>query len=190
MVRRKLLALALPAILPGATPLLGRWRSATTTRGGIGAVYDFKPTGIATYSSVAIVDSEYRQDGGQLWLSGQTIGVGWHPDGRLQFNHGGNQVEDFIRQGKVVDTGHPLRGEWKGTRMMAGRPLPVTLQFHANGQALSVIYLKTQPGRYQPAAEGRWTLTIPPLPARTVSEGVDELTITAVGGDPHRFLRF
>jgi hypothetical protein len=161
----------------------------TTTRGGIGAVYDFSPNGGATYSSAAIVEMPYQQDGNQIILGGQPIGIGWHPDGQLQFNYGNNQVEDYLREGKMVNAANPLLGEWKGSRVMQGQRLPVTLQFRTSNSALLVILLKTQAGRYQPAADS-WTLTLPALPARTITEGGGQLTITAAGGDPHQFARF
>jgi hypothetical protein len=189
MHRRNFIALTLPACLPAAASLNGRWRSVTTSRGGIGAVY-FQPNGAARYSSAAIVAIGYQPDGNQIILGGQPVGVGWHPDGRLQFNFGGNQVEDYVRQGKLVDPERPLLGEWKGLRTMQGRQLPVTLQFHANGQALMVIFLKTLAGRYTTAPGGEWTLALPSLPPRTITEASGQLTITAAGGDPHQFARF
>jgi hypothetical protein len=173
-----------------APALAGRWRSVTTTRGGIGAVYDFRATGVAAYSSAAIVDMDYQASPGQISMGGQAVGMGWHPDGRLQFNYGGNNVEDYTRQGKVVDPATPLLGEWKGTRLMAGRPVPVLLQFHPANRALLVMYLKTQTGRYQSSGDA-WVITLPSLPARSVTPAAEgQITITANGGDPHQFARF
>lgn len=189
MNRRSLLALALPSFALGATPLTGRWRSVKTTGGGIGAVYDFSPNGSATYSSAAIVEMVYQQEGNQITLGGQPIGIGWHPDGRLQFNYGNNHVEDYTRQGKVVDAANPLLGEWKGNKVMQGQRVPMLLQFRGGNAALLMILFKTQSGHYH-ASAGSWTLTLPSLPARTITENDGRLTITAAGGDPHQFTRF
>ncbi len=188
MDRRSCLLLAFPASLSGASPLAGRWRSVTTTRGGIGAVYEFRSNGRATYSSVALVDMEYQLAGNQLTLGGQAVGVGWHADGRMQLNFGQGQVEDFTRQGKVTEATQPLLGEWKGRREMAGRRAPVSLQFHANRRAVMAVFLKSVAGQYLVTGDG-WTLTLPGLPSRRITAEPEQLVIQAVNGDPHRFAR-
>ncbi|MCX6613347.1 MAG: hypothetical protein NTW74_21170 [Acidobacteria bacterium] len=189
MKRRQFLVLPIPALLAGASPIVGRWRSVTTTKGGIGAVYDFRANGSVAYSSTALVESEFSVDGQVLTLGGQRVGIGWHPDGRLQFNFGQNVVEDYSRKGEVVDAANPLLGEWAGSRDMAGRKIPVSMQFRAGNRALMVLFLKTVVGRYQGGA-GPWTMTLPSLPARQAVAGADgTLTITASGGDPHPFSR-
>lgn len=194
MLRRKLMLMAVPALLPGAAPLVGRWRSLTTTKGGIGAVYEFQANGSASYSSSAIVDMDYSIEGSQLKLGDQPASFGFHTDGRLQVNFGGGHFEDFKRQGKQIDAATPLFGEWSGTRIMDGRSLPVTFFFHPGGRAMLVIRLKTVAGRYQSAASGNneWRMTLPSLPARKiVHDGVSgQLMITADGGDVHAFGRF
>jgi hypothetical protein len=161
-----------------------------TTKGGIGAVYDFRPDGSASYSSAALVEMDYRLAGNLLTLGDQRAGIGWHPDGRLQLNYGGDQLEDFVRQGKA-EAPESLLGEWHGSRVMAGRKLPVTLQFRKDGRALLVIELSTQMGRYN-VSEGGWVLTLPTLPRRKVSQdiGVEKIGIQVEGGDRHEFERF
>jgi len=189
MNRRRLLLLAAPALLRGEAPIVGRWRSVTTTKGGIGAVYDFRANGSVAYSSAAIVESEYGLDGQVLTLGGQRVGIGWHPDGRLQFNFGQDVIEDFSRKGEVVDAANPLLGEWAGSRLMAGKKIPVSMKFEAGNRALMVLFLKTELGRYQGGA-GTWTITLPSLPALQIRSGAGgTLTITAKGGDPHEFAR-
>ncbi len=160
MHRRSLLLLVVPALLRGVPLLMGRWRTVTTTQGGIGALYEFDSGGKATYSSAAIVEMDYRLDQNQLTLGGQSVGIGFHPDGGLQLNYGKNQIEDFTRQGKGADATNPILGEWKGSRMMENRRLPVTLQFHGGGRAL-VIYLKAEGCRYQsgPPSSDAWIMT-------------------------------
>lgn len=193
MNRRHLLILAWTLALSGAAPVTGRWRSVATTKGGIGAVYEFHATGSVTYSSAAIVEMDYQQDANTLTLGGQAIGMGWHKDGRLQLNYGNNELEDFSRQGKSPDAANPLLGEWKGSRMMEGRRIPVSLQFHAGNKALLVLYLKDTIGRYKAAEKnGEFRLVLPPLPARKITHdsAAGQLTITVDGGDPHQFARF
>ena len=190
MDRRTLLLLTLPFLLRGAGPITGRWRSVETTKGGIGAVYDFRPDGTASYSSAALVEMDYRLVGNLLTLGEQRAGIGWHPDGRLQLNYGGDQVEDFVRQGKG-EAPESLLGEWRGNRVMGGRKVPVTLQFRADGRALLVIELSTQLGRYA-GTENGWVLTLPALPRRKVNQdvGAEKIGIQVEGGDRHEFERF
>ncbi len=188
MKRRELMLLTLPAILDGAEPIVGRWRSVTTTKGGIGAVYDFRANGSVAYSSAALVDLEYGLEGQVLTIGGQRVGIGWHADGRLQLNFGQDVIEDFSRKGEIVDAAQPLLGEWAGRRVMAGRKIPVSMQFRAGNRALMVLFLKTVLGRYQGGA-GPWTLTLPSLPPRRVVAGTGGLTIAAAGGDVHEFVR-
>lgn len=194
MRRRTVLALGIPALLSGAPSILGRWRSVTTTKGGIGAVYDFRSNGAAHYSSVALVDMDYRLNATVLTLGGQSIGIGWHQDGRLQFNFGNDVVEDFTRQGQPPSAQEPLLGEWSGTRMMQNHAIPVTMQFHSGGRSLMVLFLKTHAGRYKPtpSQQDAWTATIPSLPSRGIRllPASNQLEITVQGGDPHLFARY
>jgi hypothetical protein len=191
MRRRQLVFLAFSPLLRAEASVVGRWRSMTTTRGGIGAVYEFLPNGRVTYSSATLVDTDFRQDGNQLTLAGQQIGFGWHPDGRLQLNFGNGLLEDYTRRGKTIDQGNPLLGEFRGRRLMGELTVPVTLQFRESNRATVVVFLKTVIGRYQ-GVEGAWAMTIPSMPARRVShdQASGYLTITAVGGDPHSFTPF
>src|SRR4051812_1810552 len=55
----------------GASPgeaLIRRWRSVETSKGGIGAVYQFHADGTIDFSPSAIVDMPYRVDGDELIL--------------------------------------------------------------------------------------------------------------------------
>jgi hypothetical protein len=58
-------------VLVNAQPpvnLAGRWRSVETSKGGIGAVYQFHADGTIDFSPGAIVDMPYRVEGDQLIL--------------------------------------------------------------------------------------------------------------------------
>lgn len=195
MERRDLLLLA-PALLApahsAATPVAGRWRSLETTKGGIGAVYDITAGLRATYSSCAIVEMDYRLDDKVLTLGDQRVGIGWHADGGLQFAYGTNQIEDYTRQGKIVDPARPILGEWKGVRVMGGNRLPATLQFRESNKALLVIFLRSAAGQLAPKSTASWSLALPSLPSRRIvhDRAADRLTITLDGGDPHLFARF
>ena len=192
MRRRSLLLSMFSPLLMGADGLSGRWRSVTTTKGGIGAVYEFDSRGRATYSSVALVEMDYQLEGAYLKLSGQTIGTGWHPDGRLQLNYGQNVVEDYKRVGAIVDRQAPLIGEWLGTRLMAGRVLPIRYIFQKGSKALFLTFLKTTPGSWQTAPGQGFLVRLPGLPDRNAlyDSKAERMTITVDGGDPHEFSPF
>jgi len=190
MKRRLFLASFLLPFLQGQDTITGRWRSVTTTKGGIGAVYVFKPGGSVRYSSAALVDTPYRREGQTLTLGDQVVGMGWHPDGRLQFNYGQGVLEDYTRVGKQPDQAEPLIGEWQGTRDFSGRALPVRLIFHQDGQAAMHLEIRTLTGRYQPLPKGGWRMQVPGLPSRTIFATGDEITIQLDGGDIHTFRRF
>lgn len=191
MTRRNLLLIALPAIGADGLPFAGRWRSVTTTQGGIGAVYEFAGNGAASYSSCAIGELGYRQEGSQLSIDGKAVGMGWHPDGRLQLNYGQNMLEDFTRFGDVVDSANPLLGEWRGSRVMAGKRLPTIYQFQKDGRIQFVVKIRSYQGRCVSSGAG-WRLALPSLPVRSIRHEAasDQLVIQVAGGDAHPFRRF
>lgn len=190
MTRRSLLLIALPAFCAEGLPFVGRWRSVTTTKGGIGAVYEFDGKGVTNYSSCAIGEIGYRQEGGQLSIEGKAVGMGFHPDGRLQLNYGQNVLEDYTRFGEMVEAANPLLGEWRGTRVMAGKRLPTLYQFQKNGRVQFVIKIRSYQGRCVMSGAG-WRLALPSLPARSIryEAGNDQLVIRVDGGDEHLFRR-
>jgi hypothetical protein len=187
MNRRGLFVLAIPLFGAGPVPFSGRWRSVSVTRGGIGGVYDIDARGTVQYSSAAIVEMPYAIDANQLRINQQSVGFGFHPDGRLQLNFGSNHLEDYTRHGAAPNPAVPLEGEWRGRRLMAGQSLPVIFQFHPGGKAQMVILLKTVKGRVQgdsiaysdrPASSLRYDATS------------DKLYIATINGQPYEFIRF
>ncbi len=182
--------------------IAGRWRSQTTTRGGIGAIYEFQSNGSATYSSVVLVETEYQQlpDGAHLVLDSssngpepqQAIGMGWLPGGRLQLNYGKDDLENYTRQGDVLDPANPLIGEWKGNRTGPhGQRMPVTYRFLPGKAGLVILYLRTHSGRYSHMPAGDWTMTIPTLATRTMKldPATGSLAIREGAGNPYQFSR-
>lgn len=189
MKRRLILASFLSSALPGQDTLHGRWRSVTTTKGGIGAVYVFKPGGVVRYSSAVLLEMPFRREGQILSLGDQVVGTGWHPDGRLQLNYGNGILEDYTRVGKPSNQAEPLVGEWLGTRELSGRMLSSHYLFSQDGKATVYLDLRTLTGRYQPLPKRGWRMTLPSLPPRTILATGDEITIQLDGGDVHTFRR-
>ena len=138
---------------PPAAGLAGRWRSVETSKGGIGAVYQFHPDGTLDFSPGAIVDMPYRVEGDQLILPpGTTNG----PEIKSKLTVAGDvmrmsiegHVAEYHRQGAVRDARDPLLGEWLGSREMDGREMIEQMFFYPGGKSLLVILFTTQRGTY------------------------------------------
>ena len=140
----------------GANPaasLIGRWRSVETSKGGIGAVYEFRADGTIDFSPCAIVDMPYRLEGDQLILPPATTTgpemnstLTWPSNDVLRMSTQG-QNEEYQRQGKA-DPRDRLLGEWLTSREMDGQRMPVQMFFYPGGKSLLVIRFTTQHGRY------------------------------------------
>jgi hypothetical protein len=136
-----------------AANLIGRWRSVETSKGGIGAVYQFRADGTIDFSPGAIVDMPYRVEGDQLILPPATTTgpemkstLTWPSNDVLRMSTQG-QSEEYQRQGKA-DPRDRLLGEWLTSREMDGQRMPVQMFFYPAGKSLLVIRFTTQHGRY------------------------------------------
>jgi hypothetical protein len=143
--------------------LTGRWRSVETSKGGIGAVYQFHPDGTVDFSPGAIVDTPYRVEGDQLILPPATA---TGPETKSKLTVSGDvlrlavegHVSEYHRHGKVQDLRDPLLGEWLGSRVMDGRQMIEQMFFYPGGRSLLVILFTTQRGIYSTAG-GRLVAT-------------------------------
>jgi hypothetical protein len=154
-----LAALPLATAQPPALNLIGRWRSVETSKGGIGAIYQFNADGTLEFSPGAIVDMAYRVEGDQLILPpGTTTGpetkstLAWPTDNVLRISTQG-QREEYQRQG-AADPSDRLLGEWLTSREMDGHKMPAEMFFYPGGKSLLVIRFTTDKGRYS-VANGR-----------------------------------
>jgi len=143
-----------PSAVSSAAGLPGRWRSVETSKGGIGAVYQFHQDGTVDFSSGAIVDMPYRVEGNQLILPpGTTTGpevksvVSWSGDRVMRIAMLG-AVTEYQRQGAQADPHDPLLGEWLTFREMDGNRMPEEWFFYPAGKGLLVILFTTEHGRY------------------------------------------
>ena len=137
---------------PGAA-LIGRWRSVETSKGGIGAVYQFQADGTIDFSPSAIVDMPYRVDGDHLILPLATTTrqeivstLAWPSNDVLRMSVQG-QTEEYRRQG-AADPRDRLLGEWLGSRESGGHRVAVQMFFYPEGKTLLVIRFTTRRGRY------------------------------------------
>ena len=141
-------AAALPA--QEAQSIVGRWRSVETSRGGIGAMYEFRADDTFSFSPGAIVDMPYRLEGDQIIFpaatttgSEQKSKLGWN--GRDAF-----RMDDiaYRRQGAAPDVAHPLTGEWTGAFQMDGKNMERRFIFDGAGHCLMLIAFQTRNGIY------------------------------------------
>ena len=173
-------AVCLSAAAGQAAPssLIGRWRSLTTSQGGIGAMFEFHPDGVVDYSPGAVVESEYRIDGDELVLPPATKTgpeqrqtIEWLGDDHFRLKANDAAGDELSRKGARTDPKHPILGEWTGAREMAGQPVEVRWFFYANGKTLLLIPFLTQHGHY---AINKQMIRVE-LPGRDAVEGKFEV---------------
>jgi len=134
-----------------ASQLVGRWRSVETSKGGIGAMYDFKADGTIRLSPGVIVSMQYRRDGERLTFApydGIAYTVKWNGDDRMQLTINGTGSEDYTRLGVGRDPQNKLVGEWTGSRDMDGKKVLVHWIFGDDSNATLMIRFLTQVGNY------------------------------------------
>ncbi len=141
-----------PATNPPAN-LVGRWRSVETSKGGLGAIYQFNADGTFESSPGAIVDMTYRVEGDQLILPPATT-TGPETKSTLAFPANNvlrmstqGQSEEYQRQG-AADPRDRLLGEWLTSREMDGHRMPTEMFFYPGGKSLLVIRFTVEKGRY------------------------------------------
>lgn len=144
--------LALTSALPAqeAQSIVGRWRSVETSRGGIGAMYEFRADYTFSFSPGAIVDMPYRLEAGQIIFPPATT-TGPEQKSKLEWNGHDTFRMDGIawrRQGAAPDANHPLTGEWTGTQEMEGRKMERRFIFDGAGHCLMLVVFLTQNGIY------------------------------------------
>jgi hypothetical protein len=131
--------------------IVGRWRSQQTSKGGIGAMYDFEADGTVRFSPGAIVPMQYRVEGDRLKFfpsDGIAYALSWNDDDHLRMTVNGAGSEDYTRLGVRPDPLNKLAGEWIGTREMGGQKVLAHWIFSDNSNAVLMIRFFTQTGNY------------------------------------------
>jgi hypothetical protein len=133
---------------------VGRWRSLETSKGGIGAVYDFRSDGSVDFSPGAIVDMQWRVENNQLILPPGTVGgdeqrytLQWFSDSKLGLKTEAG-VTKLTRVGERSNGDKPIVGEWIEHREMAGRKLEAHWLFYLNSKLLFIMPFAIQRGSY------------------------------------------
>lgn len=142
------LAFALPA--QETQTITGRWRSVETSRGGIGAMYEFRADGTFSFSPGAIVDMPYRLEGGEIVFPPATT-TGPEQKSKVEWNGRDafrmNSIA-YSRTGAAPDASQLLTGEWTGTEQMDGKKVERRFIFDGRGHCLMLIAFLTQNGIY------------------------------------------
>jgi hypothetical protein len=139
---------------PSSASILGRWRSLETSKGGIGAVFEFRSDGTADFSPGAVVEMPWRIESGQLILPPETdrgaerkTNLKWLDDNKLRLENGASVIE-LTRVGNRVDVSNPIVGEWLENRETAGRNLVAHWLVYNGGKLLFVMPFAVQHGSY------------------------------------------
>ncbi len=182
------------ALAQDAVQIVGRWRSEQTSKGGIGAMYDFAADGTVHFSPGAIVPTQYRLEGDRLTLD-PSDGIGytltWNGDDRLRLAVSGSGSEDCSRLGARRDPLNKLVGEWTGTRDMDGNKVVTHWIFGPDSKALFMIRFLTHHGNYT-IQNGRLVAKFGEQIGLdgTISLAGDILTINRSAGRVTRLLRY
>ncbi|HEY6391305.1 MAG TPA: hypothetical protein VIX89_08510 [Bryobacteraceae bacterium] len=197
----KLLLLTILPLLSAddaSTKLLGRWRSLETSKGGIGAMFEFRKDGVVDYSPGAVVEMKYRIEGDQLVLPPATINgpelketMEWPGKDKLRLKASGGPWVELTRAGPAPDVKNPILGEWTSSREMAGKTMEVRYLFYSAGKGLLLIPFLKQSGSYSIRGESIHF----ELPGRDPMEGKfkvdgDMLVIPGPNTGESRFARY
>jgi len=155
-----LMALAGQAFEGPPAALMGRWRSAETSKGGIGSLYSFRENGTVDFSPAALVEMQYRLDGGNLFLPAESNGPA--PGTKVKFvdaDHaqlsteqaGKISTQELTRKGSIQDPKNLILGEWTSPRKDLGAGIESTEIFYPTGKFLLIIPFTW--------VHGRWTVT-------------------------------
>ena len=134
--------------------IVGRWRSVETSKGGLGAIVEFRSDGTADFSPGAVVEGPWRIENGQLILPPATdrgaerkTNLKWLGDNKLRLEDEASVIE-LTRVGDRVDVRNPIVGEWIENRDMAGRNLVAHWLVYNGGKMLFVMPFAIHHGSY------------------------------------------
>jgi hypothetical protein len=148
------LALSLFAQDPN-TEVVGRWRSAETSKGGIGSIIQFMKGGVLEYSPGAVVEMKYRIEGDELILPPATVKgpevrqkLQFVSDKQMRMISESDPVVNLSRHGKAPDPANPILGEWTTLRELNGQRMTAHYLFYPGGKAMLLLPFMTKAGRY------------------------------------------
>lgn len=150
--------------LAGAAEIEGRWRPVVTSKGGIGAVLDFRAKGVLWVRTGAVVESVYAVEGSELVQPAPTVGgapirltIDLREAGVLRLWQGQTMAMELRRVGEV---GEGIVGEWEMDREMAGQKLKMRMIYRADGKSLLVMPFRSDRGSWLVTGE-KISVTLP-----------------------------
>jgi hypothetical protein len=179
--------------------IVGRWRSLETSKGGIGAVFEFRSDGTADFSPGAVVEMPWRIENNQLILPPETDGgaerkanLKWLGDNKLSLVSEAAVIE-LARVGEPANAGNPIIGEWIQGHWV-GLNLEARYLFYPGGKLLFVMPFAIHHGSYTISGSAlhfsfpTWT----PTPGNFRFKLTDNvLTLSAPkGGNESHFARY
>lgn len=182
---------------PSSASIVGRWRSLETSKGGIGAMFEFRPDGTVDFSPGAVVETQWRIENNQLILPSATTGsaeqkytLKWLGDNKLSLGSEAS-VQELARVGNRANAGNPIIGEWIESREMAGRNLEVHWLFYLGNKLLFLMPFVTQHGSYTISGSALH-LKMPSLKPEFRFELTDNLLTLSEpeGGHKDRYARY
>lgn len=145
--------------------LLGKWRSVTTSKGGIGALLDFRPGGKFEYIPAAIVAGSYSVEEQRLTIkdsSGEQMVMNIEDVStealRLGMPKAGSL--DLKRVGQPEDPENLLLGVWVTKQTMDGLPSRGYYYFRGDGTETFTVPFRTDQCQYAITGE-RIRMTYP-----------------------------
>jgi hypothetical protein len=142
---------ALTAFAQAPANLMGRWRSMETSKGGIGAMFEFRGDGTLSFSPGAVVEMNYRVEGKELIFPPATT-TGPEQRQKMEWVNADRVTlggaETLSRQGAARDPANPLFGEWTAPRDMGGTKMEARYFFEPTGKVLLLLPFAWQKGTY------------------------------------------
>jgi hypothetical protein len=182
---------------PSSASIVGRWRSLETSKGGIGAVYEFRSDGTVDFSPGAIVEMQWRIENNQLVVPPGTVGgdeqkytLQWFSDSKLGLKTEAG-VTELTRIGERSHADKPIVGEWIEHREIAGRNLEAHWLFYPNSKLLFLMPFAIQRASYT-IYGSTLHLKMPGLRTESRFEVKDNLLILSEleGSQKDRYVRY
>ncbi len=147
-----------------AQRILGKWYTVERSRGGIGAIMEFRTDGTVKYSPGAIVEFAYTFDGQKLTFKFTDPLKGPQPENveevrvlsreKMTTQPTGSKAStavpvEWARVGSPEDQDHLLLGSWTAPREMEGHKVSNNWRFRADGSAVLTVPFLDQVGQYR-----------------------------------------
>ena len=181
---------------PQAQPI-GRWRSTQVSPAGLSAIFDFHTDNRVDSYSAAISEEKYRLIGTDtiLFQSGggeEKQEVEWDSQDRARIeNEAAGKSIELTRLGSILDSTHPLTGEWTCRREWKGTVYPARALFSQDGHLVWIAILRAEHGSFS-VQGNRVRLEVPGHPVVNGDYAVtkDLLTLPSPNGGEMTFKRF